>query len=422
MRSRRLWVSVATVVAGCLLATACTSRNSSVQGAGGAPAANTTANAPTSSAPSSSAPVPAALISITPKSGSTAINPASPIKVGVTDGTLSEVSLVNAAGRHVKGALSADKTLWQASEVLGYGKTYKLTTKAVNAAGVATTKVASFSTLEPDNMTMPYFETTGGSLLTNGATYGVGLVVNVHFDEAIPDKRAAEKALVVTTTPAVKGAWYWLDDQNVHWRPQAYYKPGTKVTVAAKVYGVNVGNGLYGQSDASTSFTIGASHISIADDNTKMVVVRDNGKVVRTMPTSMGKGGTQTIGTHVISYWTQRGTYTVLDKQNPVLMDSTTYGLPYAKGGYKEYINWATRISTDGVYLHELTATIWAQGNTDTSHGCLNLNPTNAKWFYNFSQIGDVVVVKHTGGSPLEVWQNGDWSVPWSTWVKGGDI
>jgi lipoprotein-anchoring transpeptidase ErfK/SrfK len=140
------------------------------------------------------------------------------------------------------------------------------------------------------------------------------------------------------------------------------------------------------------------------------------------MPTSMGKGGTQVVDGRTISYWTQAGTYTVLDKANPVLMDSTTYGLPQDKGGYKEYINYATRISTDGVYLHELDDTVWAQGNTDTSHGCLNLNQTNAEWFYNWSQVGDVVQVKNTGGTPLAVWQNGDWSVPWATWVKGSAV
>ena len=103
-------------------------------------------------------------------------------------------------------------------------------------------------------------------------------------------------------------------------------------------------------------------------------------------------------------------------------MDSTTYGLPYAKGGYKEYIPYATRISTDGVYLHELDSTTWAQGNTDTSHGCLNLNYDNAKWYFDNAQIGDVVQVKNTGGEPLAVWQNGDWGVPWAQWVAGSAL
>ena len=138
------------------------------------------------------------------------------------------------------------------------------------------------------------------------------------------------------------------------------------------------------------------------------------------MPTSMGMGGSEVVNGKTISFWTQRGTYTVMDKSNPVIMDSSTFGLPInSRLGYKESINFATRISTDGIYLHQLDSTVSAQGNTDTSHGCLNLNAANAQWFYNFSQSGDVVDVENTGGAPLQVWQNGDWSVPWSTWLAG---
>jgi lipoprotein-anchoring transpeptidase ErfK/SrfK len=135
------------------------------------------------------------------------------------------------------------------------------------------------------------------------------------------------------------------------------------------------------------------------------------------MPTSMGRGGTETVNGKTLSFWTQPGVYTVLDKSNPVVMDSSTYGLPINNHlGYKETIPYAVRVSTDGVYLHQLDATVWAQGNTNTSHGCLNLNHDNAQWFYNFSVPGDVVEVRNTGGKPLQLWQNGDWSVPWDQW------
>jgi lipoprotein-anchoring transpeptidase ErfK/SrfK len=154
-----------------------------------------------------------------------------------------------------------------------------------------------------------------------------------------------------------------------------------------------------------------------------MVTVYENGRAIREMPTSMGRGGTETIGNTTLHFWTQPGTYTVLDKANPVIMDSSTYGLPInSRLGYKETINWATRISNDGIYLHELESSVWAQGNTNTSHGCLNLNPSNARWFYEFSQPGDVVEVRNTGGEPLDVWQNGDWGVPWDQWLAGSAL
>ncbi|MBV8347503.1 MAG: L,D-transpeptidase, partial [Mycolicibacterium sp.] len=202
-----------------------------------------------------------------------------------------------------------------------------------------------------------------------------------------------------------------------------YYAPRTVVRVAADIYGVALGDGLYGQEDSRVSFTIGDAHVSVADDNTKQVSVYDNGNLVRTMPTSMGMGGTQEIAGRVLSFWTPPGVYTVMSKGNPVVMDSSTFGLPInSRLGYRESIKYATRISTDGIYLHELDATVWAQGNTDTSHGCLNLNADNASWFFDFSQPGDIVEIRNTGGPPLQIWQNGDWTVPWDQWLKGSAL
>ena len=104
------------------------------------------------------------------------------------------------------------------------------------------------------------------------------------------------------------------------------------------------------------------------------------------MPTSMGMGGSQTIGGRTFSFWTQPGIYTVMDKANPVIMDSSTYGLPInSRLGYRETISHATRISPDGIYLHQLDDTVWAQGNTNVSHGCLNLNAANA--FFRFRSL-----------------------------------
>lgn len=252
---------------------------------------------------------------------------------------------------------------------------------------------------------VPGFSLTGtsGAPIQNGGTYGIGMVVVAHFAAPVADRGAAEQQLTVTTDPPAPGAWHWVNDTTAHWRPPQYYAPGTIVTVGL---------------DAPTTFTIGASHVAIADDSTKQVSVFDDGKLVRTMPTSMGRGGTETVGNTTLSFWTQPGIYTVMDKSNPVIMDSSTYGLPINSHlGYKESIPYAVRISTDGVYLHELDATVWAQGKTDTSHGCLNLNHDNAQWYYNFSVPGDVVEIRNTGGKPLQLWQNGDWSVPWEQWA-----
>ncbi|MDT5150170.1 MAG: hypothetical protein QOI01_1903 [Mycobacterium sp.] len=306
---------------------------------------------------------------------------------------------------------------------LGYGRTYTLTATGAGTDGTPVTQVSTFSTLTPGNQTKVYLNTTVGTALQDGGTYGIGTVIAAHFDEPITDRAAAERRLSVTTSPAVAGSWYWLDDQNAHWRPQRYFAPGTSVTANANIYAIPLGEGLYGQEDSWANFTVGDAHVSIADDRTKQVSVYDNGALVRTMPTSMGMGGSETIGGQTISFWTQPGIYTVMDKANPVIMDSSTFGLPInSRLGYRETIRYATRISTDGVYLHQLESTVWAQGNTNVSHGCLNLNADNAQWFFDFSQPGDIVEVRNTGGEPLQVWQNGDWSMPWEQWLTGSAL
>ena len=163
-----------------------------------------------------------------------------------------------------------------------------------------------------------------------------------------------------------------------------------------------MGPGLYGEADAS-SFTIGAKHLSIADDRTHTVSVYFNNKLQQAaMPTSMGRGGSIDVDGQTISFWTQNGTYTVIGQGDAVMMDSSTYGLPVnSKLGIGSR---STGRRGSGVYLH-LEATVWAQGNTDVSSG-LDLNHDNAYWYYKTAQIGDPVIVEgarsgRTGTGPF---------------------
>jgi lipoprotein-anchoring transpeptidase ErfK/SrfK len=362
-------------------------------------------------------------VTITPDPNARDVDPVAPVVVKVNAGKLIDVRMVNDAGKLVEGIMTPDNTVWKPVVPLGYGHTYTLKVTSRSADGATSEQISPFSTLLPANQTKVSFTTTSEAALREGGTYGVGTVVVAHFDEQIADRAAAERQLSVTTNPPVQGSWFWVDGQNAHWRPEHYYKPGTTVAAEAKIYGIALGNGLFGQDDTRTSFRIGDAHVSIADDATKLVSVFDNGALVRTMPTSMGMGGTEIVGPRTISFWTPPGTYTVLDRGNPVVMDSSTFGLPKnSRLGYRETINYATRISIDGIYLHQLDATVWAQGHTDTSHGCLNLNGDNARWFYDFSTPGDVVEVRNSGGPPLKLTQNGDWTLSWDQWRNGSAL
>ena len=274
------------------------------------------------------------------------------------------------------------------------------------------TPPAPMPRLTAGEQTQVSFTTTSGAALADGRTYGVGTVIVANFDEPVVDRTAAEKRLSVKTVPSVDGSWYWMDNRHAHWRPQSYYRPGTEVVAAAG-----------DQAARQVSFRIGESHVSIADDATKQIRVYRNDELVRTIPTSMGMGGSESVAGKTISFWTQPGVYTVMDKASTVVMDSSTYGLPVdSRLGYKLTVSNAVRLTNNGIYVHQLDSTIWAQGKTNTSHGCLNVNADNGRWFYEFSQPGDVFEVHNTGGEPLPIWQNGDWGVPWDTWLGGSAL
>lgn len=336
--------------------------------------------------------------------GAIGVSPGVPVTLNVEDGTLAEVTMVNPEGEVVQGAVAPDRLSWVTTEPLGYSKTYSVEAKAYGLGGVTVT-TSSFTTSSPGNVTKPYV------MPYDGALVGVGQPVGVQFDENIPDRRAAEAAITVTTNPPVEGAFYWVSNREVRWRPQHFWAPGTTVTVDVNVYGTDLGDGLFGQENAHSSFTIGDSMIAVADDNTKMVTFTLNGQVVKTMPTSMGKNDTPT----------DNGVYIIGSKFESIVMDSSTYGVPVdSSQGYKLPVEWATRMSYSGIFMHSAPWSVAQQGNTNTSHGCLNLSPANAKWVYDNMKRGDIVIVKNTVGGTLSgVDGLGDWNVPWEVWKAG---
>lgn len=328
----------------------------------------------------------------------------SPVTVTADDGVVASVEIVNDNGRSLGGQLSPDGVRWSTTEPLGYNRSYTLTAKARGLGGVATRQIA-FQTQSPQNLTMPY------AMPHDGEVVGVGEPLAVRFDENIANRAAAEKAIVVTTDPPVEGAFYWLNNREVRWRPEHFWKPGTAVNVAVNTYGVDLGDGVFGEDNLHTHFTIGDEVIATADDNTKMVTVRVNGDVVKTMPTSMGKDSTPTAS----------GTYILGERFAHMIMDSSTYGVPVnSPNGYRTEVDYATQMSYSGVFLHSAPWSVGAQGHTNTSHGCLNVSPSNAQWFFEHTKRGDIVEVLNTLGPPLSGTEGlGDWNIPWDQWRAG---
>src|SRR6516225_7636702 len=227
--------------------------------------------------------------------GAVGVTVDAPVTVSVADGVLASVSMVNENGKAISGQLSPDGLRWSTTEQLGYNRRYTLAAKALGLGGAANRQM-TFQTSSPAHLTMPYVAPADGEVV------GIGEPVAIRFDENIADRAAAQKAIKITTNPPVEGAFYWLNNREVRWRPEHFWKQGTAVDVAVNTYGVDLGDGMFGEDNVKTHFTIGDEVISTADDTTKMVTVRVNGEVVKTMPTSMGKNSTPTAnGVYIVS-------------------------------------------------------------------------------------------------------------------------
>ncbi|MEU6642226.1 Ig-like domain-containing protein [Saccharomonospora sp. NPDC046836] len=328
-------------------------------------------------------------------------------------GALTDVSMVNAAtSATVTGAFDAGKAAWTTNEPLGYGSTYRVTATAVSSDGRKVRQESTIGTLEPQKRAEPNLIPAPDAVAGTGI--GVGQPIVFQFTAPVQDKAAVERQLSVVSQPAQEGSWYWIDDQHAHYRPQQYWQPGTTLTVSAKVYGVNFGNGVYGAEDRTETYHVHDSWIAKADGNAVQMTIYHNGSPVKTMPISMGKDSTPThLGPHVIS-----------EKHAVFTMDSCTYGVcPGNPEYYRSDERWSLRISNDGEFVHENPASVSAQGNTNVSHGCINLNADNAKWFFDHFGLGDVVEVTNSGGPQLPVWDlYGDWALSWQDWQAGSAL
>ncbi|MDY6050369.1 MAG: Ig-like domain-containing protein [Corynebacterium sp.] len=335
------------------------------------------------------------------------ISPSRLISVTSPDSTLTALTLTNELGTEVanldgEGKLesSYSDSTWTLEAPLGYSHQYTLT--ATDGNGVTTT--TKFATLTPQATTNVIYTQPAA-----GTTVGIGSTINFRFGQAIPDaaKQEVEDSITVETNPPTEGALYWLNDTEVRWRPKEYWKPGTTVHAELNQFGKNLGAGIYGGDDASTDFTIGDAMIAYADDNTHMLTVTKNGEVINEIPISMGMNNP--------AFVTPNGTYTIGMEFNSLVMDSETFGLSHAAGGYVTTVAYATQMSYSGIYVHAAPWSVGVQGYANASHGCLNMSTANAKWFMDNFTSGDLVQVSNTiGGTTLSPYDGlGDWNFTW---------
>ncbi|MCG5432615.1 Ig-like domain-containing protein [Mycobacterium sp. MYCO198283] len=209
----------------------------------------------------------------------------------------------------------------------------------------------------------------------NGAMVGVAKPIVINFQRPIGDRPMAEQAIHISSNPPVPGKFYWMSDSQVRWRPIDFWPANTTVTIDA--------------SGTKSSFRTGESLVATIDDATHQMTVARNGVVEKTFPVSLGKS----------KYETKNGTYYVLEKFADIVMDSSTYGVPIDSAeGYKLKVQDAVRIDNSGIFVHGAPWSVGDQGKRNVSHGCINLSPANAQWFYDNFGSGDPVVIKNTSG------------------------
>ncbi|WP_225978785.1 L,D-transpeptidase [Gandjariella thermophila] len=343
---------------------------------------------------------------ILPADQAAGVEPDKPVTVSATGGRLTEVVVTNPEGKRVAGEISPDGRRWTSTEPLGYGRGYTVRATGTGIDGRTATATSSFTTVKPDKQASVWINPGDNEVI------GIGHPLAFTFDTPVTDKAAAERAIRIETVPTVEGAFHWFNDKELRWRPREFWKPGTKITISADVYGRNLGGGVFGQSDVRATATVGDAVVAHADGATHQMTVEVNGREVRTIPISLGRP----------AFPSNNGIHVVSDKGENVVMDSMTFGLAYSAGGYRTTVQWATRISNGGEYVHAAPWSVGEQGYSNVSHGCINMSTEAARWFFGLAKPGDVVIITNSGGPELQPWDGwGDWQMPWEQWIRGGD-
>jgi lipoprotein-anchoring transpeptidase ErfK/SrfK len=360
---------------------------------------------------SSSPAAPPMVLTANPADGFKGADPSKGIQISVAGGKLESVTAADANGKTVAGALAADGSSWASTGTLAISSSYTVTAKALDASGAERTTASKFTTLTPEKrLGLSHYSPD------DGMTVGVGQPVAVYFTNAPNSKNrdAVEKAMTVTTTPHVDGAWSWVGATEADWRPQSYWQPGTKVQVHMGLNGVKAGDITYGSFTKDFSFTIGDSVVSTVDLVKDQMTVKKNGQVLRTIPVSGGE---------VPKHMTWSGKMVVLEKDATLQMTSASVNFTDASDFYDLKVQSAVKITDSGTFLHAAPWNTGKFGHVNGSHGCIGMSLDDASWFFNTVKVGDVVEVLKSSSTKDNVTTNpmpgfDDWNLSWDQWLK----
>ncbi|WP_200305548.1 L,D-transpeptidase [Streptomyces adelaidensis] len=349
-----------------------------------------------------------AVVSIAPKHGADSVATSGALKVTAAKGKLSEVTVENDKGEKIAGEIASDGATWTPSIHLNSATEYKVHAVAKDSEGREAAEDSSFTTLTPKNTFVGIFTPEDGSKV------GVGMPFSIRFTRGITAPEDVEKAITVKTEPAVDVEGHWFGNDRIDFRPEKYWKAGTKVTVDLNLDGVEGRDGVYGEQSKKVSFTIGRSQVSTVDVKKLTMKVARDGKVIKTIPVTTGKPGMET--------W--NGQMVISERLSVTRMNGETVGY----GGEYDIkdVPDAMRLTNSGTFIH---GNYWggdAFGNYNASHGCIGLRDTRGgydraapgAWFFDNSMVGDVVVVKNSNDRTVDP-DNGynGWNMSWEKWT-----
>ncbi|MFF5917102.1 Ig-like domain-containing protein [Streptomyces flavochromogenes] len=340
-------------------------------------------------------------------------DPEKPLEVTAKgdDGRITDVTAIDTAGRHLAGELTADGRRWRSTVALAAGTRYTVRVATEDEDGAPGARTFTFETAPAKRALTATFGPEAG-------TYGVGQPITADLSLPVKDREAravVERALKVRSTPSVEGAWYWVDDKKLHFRPKEYWPAGASVTVTGNLDGLKVGDKLYGGASKPLKLTIGDRIEAVADAGSHYMTVRRNGEVINTIPVTTGKPG----------FSTRNGIKVVLGKEYYVRMRGTSIGI--AEGSSESYdlpVYYATRVTWSGEYVHAAPWSVGSQGVANVSHGCVGMSTGNAAWFYETVRPGDIVRVVNSFGNTMDTFGNGfgDWNLTWAKWREGSAL
>ncbi|MFI6032712.1 Ig-like domain-containing protein [Streptomyces sp. NPDC051315] len=343
------------------------------------------------------------------------VDPDKPLEITAEDSDhrLTDVTAVDASGRYVAGELAADGSRWHSTEPLAANAHYTVRVSTEDKDGAPGRRVLTFDTGRPTTkklLTVTFGPRTG--------TYGVGQPITAELSQPIKDaaqRAVVERALRVDSRPSVEGAWHWVDDKKLHYRPKDYWPAHAEIRVHSTLDGIKVGDRLWGGPTKDLTLTIGDRVIAVTDASAHSLTVFKNGDQIKQIPVTTGKPG----------FETRNGVKVVLGKEYFVRMRGTSIGI--AEGSAESYdlpVYYATRVTWSGEYVHAAPWSVGSQGYANVSHGCTGMSTANASWFFANVREGDVVQVVNSYGHTMETFGNGfgDWNIDWTKWRAGSAL